>query len=92
LAENLHRQGGFIPGIRPGKQTEEYVAKIMHRLVFIGAVFLATIAVLPLVLQYFTGTQSLAIGGTSVLIVVSVCIETAKQIQAQLTLHEYDHA
>lgn len=92
IAENLQRQGGFIPGIRPGKQTEEYVATIMHRLVFSGALFLALIAVLPLLLQFFTGTQSLVIGGTSILIVVSVCIETAKQIEAQLTLHDYDHA
>lgn len=92
IAENLQRQGGFIPGIRPGKQTEEYVATIMHRLVFSGALFLGLIAVLPLLLQFFTGTQSLVIGGTSILIVVSVCIETAKQIEAQLTLHDYDHA
>lgn len=92
IAENLQRQGGFIPGIRPGKQTEQYIAMIMHRLVFSGALFLALIAVLPLLLQFFTGTQSLVIGGTSILIVVSVCIETAKQIEAQLTLHDYDHA
>lgn len=92
IAENLQRQGGFIPGIRPGKQTEEYVGKIMHRLVLVGALFLGLIAILPLLLQFITGTQSLMIGGTSLLIVVSVCIETIKQIEAQLTLHEYDHA
>jgi len=91
IAENLQRQGGFIPGIRPGKQTEEYIGTIMHRLVFSGALFLSIIAVLPLLLRYFTGAQSLVIGGTSILIVVSVCIETVKQIEAQLTLHEYDH-
>ncbi len=91
IAENLQRQGGFIPGIRPGKQTEEYIGTIMHRLVFSGALFLGVIAVLPNILQFFTGSQSLIIGGTSILIVVSVCIETAKQIEAQLTLHEYDH-
>ena len=91
IAENLQRQGGFIPGIRPGKQTEEYIGTIMHRLVFSGALFLGLIAVLPLLLQFFTGTQSLVIGGTSILIVVSVCIETIKQIEAQMTLHEYDH-
>jgi len=90
MAENLQRQGGFIPGIRPGKETEEYLGRIMSRLVFSGALFLGLIAVMPFVLQAFTGTQALAIGGTSLLIVVSVAIDIAKQIEAQLTLHEYD--
>ena len=90
IAENLQRQGGFIPGIRPGKETEKYLALTMNRLIFIGAMFLAVIAILPLILRGFTGTQSLAIGGTSLLIVVSVAIETAKQIDSQMELHEYD--
>lgn len=90
LAENLQRQGGFVPGIRPGKQTEEYLGKTMSRLIFVGALFLGLIAILPLLLQAFTGTQSLVIGGTSLLIVVSVAIETAKQIDAQIEVHEYD--
>lgn len=90
IAENLQRQGGFIPGIRPGKETEKYLALTMNRLIFIGALFLAVIAILPLILRGFTGTQSLAIGGTSLLIVVSVAIETAKQIDAQMEIHEYD--
>ena len=91
MAENLQRQGGFIPGIRPGKQTEEYLNKTMTRLVFVGALFLGLIAIMPLVLRAFTGTQSLVIGGTSLLIVVSVAIETAKQIDSQIEVHEYDH-
>ena len=90
IAENLQRQGGYIPGIRPGKETEVYLAKIMSRLIFTGALFLGLIAILPLLLQAVTGTQSLAIGGTSLLIVVSVAIETTKQIDAQLTVYEYD--
>ena len=90
IAENLQRQGGFIPGIRPGKETEKYLGHTMSRLIFSGALFLALIAILPLLLQAFTGTQSLAIGGTSLLIVVSVAIETAKQIDAQLEVYEYD--
>ena len=90
IAENLQRQGGYIPGIRPGKETEAYLAKIMGRLIFTGALFLGLIAILPLILQAVTGTQSLAIGGTSLLIVVSVAIETTKQIDAQLTVYEYD--
>ncbi|PIT86158.1 MAG: preprotein translocase subunit SecY [Candidatus Magasanikbacteria bacterium CG10_big_fil_rev_8_21_14_0_10_43_6] len=92
VAENLQRQGGFIPGIRPGKETEAYLGKIMNRLVFSGASFLGLIAVLPFILQAVTGTQALAIGGTSLLIVVSVAIDIAKQIEAQVTLHEYDRA
>ncbi len=92
IAENLQRQGGYIPGIRPGKETEAYLGKIMSRLIFTGALFLGLIAILPLILQGITGTQSLAVGGTSLLIVVSVAIETAKQIDAQLTVHEYDRA
>lgn len=90
IAENLQRQGGFIPGIRPGKQTEEYLQKTMSRLVFIGALFLGAIAVLPLLLKLITDSQTLVFGGTSLLIVVSVAIETAKQIEAQITVHEYD--
>lgn len=91
IAENLQRQGGFIPGIRPGKETEAYLAKTMTRLVFVGALFLSVIAVLPFILQAITGIQSLALGGTSLLIVVSVAIDIAKKIEAQMTIHEYDH-
>ncbi|OGH77781.1 MAG: preprotein translocase subunit SecY [Candidatus Magasanikbacteria bacterium RIFOXYC2_FULL_40_16] len=90
IAENLQRQGGFIPGIRPGKQTEEYLQKTMTRLVFVGALFLGAIAVLPLLMQLVTNSQALVFGGTSLLIVVSVAIETTKQIDSQLTVHEYD--
>lgn len=90
IAENLQRQGGFIPGIRPGKQTEEYLIKTMNRLVLAGALFLGVIAILPIAVQWFTGSQSLVIGGTSLLIVVSVAIETTKQIESRLTMYEYE--
>lgn len=89
IAENLQKQGGFIPGIRPGRHTTEYLSYTTHRIIFIGALFLALIAILPLIMRYFTGVQSLAIGGTSLLIVVSVVIETVKQIESQLTMREY---
>ncbi len=92
IAENLQRQGGFIPGIRPGKQTEEYLTRTMNKLVLFGALFLAVIAVLPLILKAVTHSQSLGLGGTSLLIVVSVAIEITKQIESQLTMHEYDRA
>lgn len=90
MAENLQRQGAFIPGIRPGQQTEDYIRQTMHRLLLPGALFLGIIAILPLIARAATGLQSLVIGGTSLLIVVSVAIETMKQIEAQLTMYEYD--
>lgn len=90
MAENLQRQGAFIPGIRPGSETTDYIGKTMNRLLLPGALFLGIIAVLPLAVRWFTGVQSLSLGGTSLLIVVSVAIETTKQINAQLTMYEYD--
>lgn len=90
MAENLQKQGGFIPGIRPGVETEKYLGQTMNRINLTGALFLGVIAILPLLVQYFMGTKSLAIGGTSLLIVVAVAIETAKQIGAQITMHAYD--
>ena len=90
VAENLQKQGGFIPGIRPGKPTAEYLSQIVNRLNLIGALFLGGIAVLPLVVQAFAGSRTLAIGGTSLLIVVSVIIESVKQVESQLVMREYD--
>lgn len=90
IAENLQKQGGFIPGIRPGRATAEYLNAVMNRITLAGAFFLAAIAILPLVTQGFTGTTTLAIGGTSLLIVVSVVIDLMKQIEAQLTLRDYE--
>ena len=90
ISENLQKQGGFIPGIRPGKETEKYLGQTMNRLNLIGAVFLGVVAVLPLLVQGASGSQNLRIGGTSLLIAVAVAIETAKQIDAQMTMHEYD--
>lgn len=90
IAENLQKQGGFIPGIRPGKSTAEYLQKIVIRIVLPGALFLGIIAILPLITAQLTGTRSLVIGGTSLLIVVSVVIETVNQINAQLTIRDYD--
>ena len=90
VAENLQKQGGFIPGIRPGKATSDYLADTTHKIILVGALFLGLIAVLPLFMRYFTGVQAFAVGGTSLLIVVSVVIETVKQIEAQMTMREYD--
>ena len=90
VAENLQKQGGYIPGIRPGLPTAQYLQYVTNRVLIVGAVFLAVIAVLPLAVSQLTGTQNLVIGGTSLLIVVSVIIETVQQIEAQLIMREYD--
>lgn len=90
IAENLQKQGAFIPGIRPGIHTRDYLAHTTHRIVLVGALFLGMIAILPLIMKYFTGVGALAIGGTSLLIVVSVVVETVKQIESQLTMREYE--
>ncbi|MBP9856271.1 MAG: preprotein translocase subunit SecY [Candidatus Pacebacteria bacterium] len=89
ISENLQQSGAFIPGIRPGKQTSDYIGHMLYRLTFVGALFLGVIAMLPLIMQHLTGIQALAIGGTSLLIVVSVCLEFIKQIDAQLSMREY---
>ncbi len=91
ISENLQKQGGFIPGIRPGRHTTEYLTDTTHKVIFGGALFLATIAILPMIVRAFSGNiPMLTIGGTSILIVVSVVIESIKQVEAQLSMREYD--
>jgi len=90
ISENLQKQGGYIPGIRPGKTTADYLYKIMNRITLAGALFLGSIAVLPFVVQGLTNIQTLQVGGTSILIVVSVVIETIKQIEGQLVMRDYE--
>ncbi len=89
MSKNLHKRGAFVPGIRPGENTTEYLGNIITRITFVGAVFLGAVAVLPIGLQAITGIQALAIGGTSVLIAVSTALETYKKVEAQATLTEY---
>lgn len=91
MAENLQKQGGFIPGIRPGRETSEYLGRIISRITLAGAIFLGFIAVLPFVVQGITNITSIALGGTGVLIMVSVIIETIRQIQAQMVMRSYDN-
>ncbi|NTU69494.1 preprotein translocase subunit SecY [bacterium] len=90
IAENLQKQGGFIPGIRPGNQTVEYLKRIVGKITLAGAVFLGIIAVMPYIAKEITGLDSLVIGGTGLLIVVSVAIEFMKQIEAQLVMKSYE--
>ena len=90
VAENVQKNGGFVSGLRPGKQTADYLYRVLTRITLPGAVFLGLIAILPFLLQKATGTQALTLGGTSILIVVAVVIETIKQVEAQLSVHDYD--
>jgi preprotein translocase subunit SecY len=90
IAENLQKQGGFVPGIRPGRPTSEYLQTVIHRINLGGAFFLGLIAIMPIIAQGATGSTVLALGGTSLLIVVSVVIESVKQIESQLTMRQYD--
>lgn len=90
IAEDIRKSGGFIPGIRPGKATEEFLKYIINRLTLAGGLFLGLIAVLPGVVQGLTNISSLAIGGTGLLIVVSVVLETIKQIESQVITRDYE--
>ncbi|MBU0707829.1 preprotein translocase subunit SecY [Patescibacteria group bacterium] len=90
ISENLQKQGGFVPGIRPGRQTAEYLSSVSNRILLAGALFLGTIAVLPFIVQGATGIGTLVVGGTSLLIVVSVVLETVKQINSQLQMRDYE--
>lgn len=90
ISKNLQKSGGFIPGIRPGESTGQFLSKIINRITLFGALFLGAIAILPNVVQAFTGSSQLSIGGTSLLIVVSVALETMSQIDSQLTIREYE--
>lgn len=90
ISQNLQKSGAFVPGIRPGRNTAEYLYKIVSRTTFAGALFLGVVAVMPSLLQAISGITTLAIGGTSLLIVVSVVLETAKQIEGQLSLRAYE--
>ena len=90
ISENLQKQGGFIPGIRPGNQTASYLKRVVSRLTLAGALGLGIIAVLPFIAQGFTNSQVLTLGGTGLLIVVSVAIETLKQLEAQAITTSYE--
>ena len=89
ISENLQKSGAFIPGVRPGESTMNYLGKVVTRITLVGALFLSIIAVLPLGIQAFTGTQTLAIGGTALLIVVSVVLDLLKKVDAQVSMREY---
>lgn len=89
VANNLQKSGAFIPGIRPGASTTEYLSRVLSRLTLVGAVFLGVVALLPVLMRAITGITALAIGGTALLIVVSVALEFLKQVDAQLSMRQY---
>ena len=89
VAKNLQRNGAYIPGIRPGNNTSEYLGGLITRLTFVGAIFLGFVAVLPIGMQMATGIAALAIGGTAVLIVVQVVLDLIRRLDAQVSLREY---
>jgi preprotein translocase subunit SecY len=90
IAKNLQRSGGFVPGIRPGENTEKFFGTIVNRITFWGAAFLGFIAILPIIVQRITGVAIVTISGTALLIVVAVALETMRQIDSQLTVREYE--
>jgi preprotein translocase subunit SecY len=89
VADNIRKNGGFIPGIRPGRPTSEYIMKVMSRITFFGGLFLALIAVLPAIIMAF-GNMNIYFGGTSLLIVVGVAIDTMKQIESNMMMRNYE--
>ncbi|MGB9706697.1 MAG: preprotein translocase subunit SecY [Microgenomates group bacterium] len=90
IAEELKKYGGFIPGIRPGKSTADYLNQILVKITLVGAVFLGLVAILPSIIQHLTGIATMAVGGTGILIVVSVVLETVRQLEAMIVMRSYD--
>ena len=90
LAENMRKYGGFIPGVRPGRWTAQYIDRVLSRITLPGAIFLALIAVLPDVIISFFKVPALGFGGTSVLIVVGVALDTLQQIESHLLMRHYE--
>jgi preprotein translocase subunit SecY len=90
LAENLQKYGGFVPGIRPGKPTEDYLMRVLTRITWAGALFLGVIAILPFFAQAVTQIQAIQLSSTGLLIIVGVVLDTMKQLEAQLLMRNYE--
>jgi len=89
LANNMKKNGGFIPGIRPGKPTSDYIARVLNRVTWFGALFLALITIFPIIIENVTGTKNVWFGGTAVLILVGVALDTIKQMESQMLMRHY---
>lgn len=90
LAENLQKNGGFVPGIRPGRPTADYLSRVITRITWAGAIFLGVVAILPFVARQVTNVQALQLSSTGLLIVVGVVLDTMKQLEAQLLMRDYE--
>lgn len=90
ISENLQKNGGFVPGVRPGPQTTKYLSFVLSRITLAGGIFLGLVAILPSFFQKFLGIANLAIGGTGILIVVSVVLEAVRDLEAQLVMRKYE--
>ncbi len=91
VAENLQSQGGFIPGIRPGEKTAEYLSKILGRITFVGGIFLAVIVTLPIIMQNATNITTLSVGGTGLIIVIGVILQTVSQLKSYMVTRSYEN-
>ncbi len=90
-SDNIRKQGGFIPGVRPGSATVQYIKNVIHRITLPGALFIAVIAVVPTIIFYFTGNQLIqSFGGTSILIMIGVALDTMNKVESQLKMHNYN--
>jgi preprotein translocase subunit SecY len=90
IPDNLQRQGAFVPGVRPGKATADYLQRVIQRITLVGALFLGTVAIMPYIASEITGVQNLLISATSILIVVGVAVDTMRQLEAQLVMRNYE--
>lgn len=90
IPDNLQRQGAFVPGVRPGKATADYLQRVIQRITLVGALFLGAVAIMPYIATQITGIQSLLISATSILIVVGVAVDTMRQLEAQLVMRNYE--
>jgi preprotein translocase subunit SecY len=89
VANNLKKNGGFVPGFRPGRPTAEFLGKVLNRLTFFGAIYLGIVAILPIIVENITGIVNISVGGTSVIIVCGVALETVKMIENQMLMRHY---
>ena len=89
IANNLKKNGGFVPGFRPGKPTVDFIKKVLNKVIMFGAIYLGIVAVCPLIVGKIIGNASVAIGGTSVIIVVGVALDTVKALENQMLMRQY---
>jgi preprotein translocase subunit SecY len=89
IADNLQKSGAFVPGVRPGRETENYIAKVVNRITLPGALFLGLVAVIPFIIRGLTGITAILVGGTALLIAVQVLLDLIRKVDAQVSLREY---